>query len=339
MISSCINNCNWSIRDRNCSSRHCKTSFYHCDRLGDHSPNGKQETNGRWRSHHWPEFSSRTTRDMWGWPFRVIATWYWQLHPSVYFQRSNRFDILEGVGCVVARQRATILHFSLSLAWLFPIALISAFYCGMSSCIWIIGSAQYSECSYDPAFTLRAFIRRRRVFESLIVSNENLTYNRYFRLMAICVIEIVSMVPLCVLIAFNNAAHGSFGRYPGLTEPHSNFTHVGQYPAVLWTHNPMIRHNIETYQWIMIGCSLLYFALFGLTEEARKHYHTAFNIIWLRPSKPPIIYEPRIQRYFLIFRRIRHLCSPCVHPTEQIYPPSPLRTPAIHRRTKSRAGC
>lgn len=122
--------------------------------------------------------------------------------------------------------------------------------------------------------------------------------------MVICVIEIFFMVPLCTFTVIINATDGPFDKYVGFAGLRSDLNRVGQYPAFLWTHHRVTRHTVEINQWILIGSSLLYFAIFGLTEEARKHYRAAFNIICFRSPKPSIIGESReIQRYSYIFRK------------------------------------
>lgn len=111
--------------------------------------------------------------------------------------------------------------------------------------------------------------------------------------MVICVIEIFFMVPLCTFTVIINATDGPFDKYVGFAGLRSDLNRVGQYPAFLWTHHWVTRHTVEINQWILIGSSLPYFAIFGPTEEARKHYRAAFNIICFRSPKPSFIGESR----------------------------------------------
>ncbi|KAK7680857.1 hypothetical protein QCA50_016167 [Cerrena zonata] len=173
-----------------------------------------------------------------------------------YFIQGHRFDILEGVGCSSAVP-FTIPSFFLFFGWPIFLGVISAIYSG---------------------FTLRAFLKRRKQFSELIASNSNLTFNRYFRLMAMAVVEICCTVPLAIygnVVNFRDAYY----QYRGFADLHLGFDRVRQYPLALWDNGSGFRSAVMFNQWAFIGCALVFFLIFGVAEEARKHYRAAYTSV------------------------------------------------------------
>lgn len=176
----------------------------------------------------------------------------------VFFIQGHRFDIFEGIGCIAAVPNS-ILYFVLYGCWPIAMGLVSACYC---------------------VLTLRAFIRRRKQFSELIASNSNLTFNRYFRLMAMAVIEMLSTIPLGIYTVVGNV---QIGVYPwkGFADLHLGFSRVSQYPLELWqtTWDDASKRSLEFNQWAFVVCALVFFLIFGMAEEARKHYRAAYTTV------------------------------------------------------------
>lgn len=133
--------------------------------------------------------------------------------------------------------------------------------------------------SPHPVLTLRAFMRRRRIFNSLLGSNNNLTQDKYLRLMAMCIIEISCTIPLCIYVLVYDTRVLPIYEWKGFADLHWHFDRVDQYPIIQWILMPEVQRSFEVNEWIVIGCAILYFLIFGLTAEARVHYLSAFNVV------------------------------------------------------------
>ena len=124
--------------------------------------------------------------------------------------------------------------------------------------------------------TLIAFSKRRKELSELLASNNNLTFNRYFRLMAMACIEIMCTVPLGIYVVANLKVTY---QYKGLADLHLGFDRVRQFPFEEWATDKGTVHSFEVNSWFYIALSLLFFILFGFAEEARRHYKSAYNSV------------------------------------------------------------
>ncbi|TCD64812.1 a-factor receptor [Steccherinum ochraceum] len=168
-----------------------------------------------------------------------------------WFVQGHRFDIYEGFGCLPATP-STYVYQLLSAVWPIVIGLFSAAY---------------------SVRTLIAFSRRRKEFSELLASNSNLTFNRYFRLMAMACIEALCTVPFATWVAVHN---GIQYPYAGLADLHQGFDRVRQYPIGEWQNIPLAHSSFSQILWLNIGCALTFFMIFGFAEEARRHYRSAY---------------------------------------------------------------
>ncbi|KAI0656216.1 STE3-domain-containing protein [Cubamyces menziesii] len=184
-----------------------------------------------------------------GIPILSIAV-YW-------FYQGHRFDILEGIGCVEEYPNS-FLAYLLYITWPIPIGLVSATYCTL---------------------TLRAFFKRRRDFSTLVASNSNLTFNRYFRLMGLAAIEVLFTIPLAIYNIVQNLTAIPIYPFKGYADLHYWFSRVDQKSAVSWRADPGLVAGMNFKRWTVIGCALLFFLFFGLAEEARKHYRLALSSV------------------------------------------------------------
>jgi pheromone a factor receptor len=127
---------------------------------------------------------------------------------------------------------------------------------------------------------LSAFYKRRLEFNSLISSNNSsLNVNRYLRLMMLSVIEMACTVPISIYSIYISGTSVPIEQWVSLSDTHFNFSHVGLIPATEWTSNSIYKKSIDMTQWLFPVCALLFFALFGFANEARKHYRLAF--LWI----------------------------------------------------------
>jgi len=166
-----------------------------------------------------------------------------------WFIQGHRFDIYEGIGCFFVIPN-TILSYFLSDIWPIVIGMVSFVYCTL---------------------TLRAFYKRRRQFAEFMSSNNNLTFNRYFRLMGLAFIEMMCTIPLGAYTVWVNASQPIY-KWRGLADVHFDFSRVDQVPAIIWRSSPETISAFNFNNWTIVACALLFFAFFGVAEEARKHY-------------------------------------------------------------------
>ncbi|KAG1750492.1 GPCR fungal pheromone mating factor, partial [Suillus paluster] len=174
-----------------------------------------------------------------------------------YIVQGHRFDILEDVGCWPATYNVIPAYF---LVYMWP---------SLLGCISFVYSG----------LTLAAFYKRRLEFNSLISSNNSLNVNRYVRLMMLSVIEMVYTVPVSIYSVFISGSSLPIEPWISWSDTHYNFSYVGLIPAAEWTSNSTYKQSIDMTQWLFPVCALMFFALFGFANEARKHYRLYF--LWV----------------------------------------------------------
>jgi len=173
--------------------------------------------------------------------------------PLAYISQGHRFNIVEQVGPTPATYN-TPAAFALIYSLPLIIGLLSAFYCSR---------------------TIITFYKRRVQFKELLSGNDNLSANRYFRLMGLASIDLLCTIPLSIYLLITNAKHSSVP-WISWENVHSNFSRVVLYPAIIWKNDPSSARLIELDRWLTISCCYVFFAFFGFADEARKNYRSAF---------------------------------------------------------------
>lgn len=121
-------------------------------------------------------------------------------------------------------------------------------------------------------------MKRRRQFSELLASNSNLTFNRYFRLMALAAIELCATIPLSSWLLARDAQQPIYV-WRGLADIHLGFSRIEQFPYIEWILIPFARSSLGLQSWLTISCAFTFFVFFGLAEEARTHYRLAFTTV------------------------------------------------------------
>ena len=130
-----------------------------------------------------------------------------------------------------------------------------------------------------PALTIKAFLQRRKQLSQLMAGNSDLNFNRYFRLMALAVINMLFLLPLGIYTMIVNTTETPIYIWRGLSDLHYDFSAVDQYPAVLWRNNSLAEASVMFSEWSFIGCALLFFLFFGFGDEALKHYRKVYDVV------------------------------------------------------------
>ena len=123
--------------------------------------------------------------------------------------------------------------------------------------------------------TLRGILQRRAQLAEFLSSTSSITANRYLRLMIIATIEMLCTVPISSYGLWLNISSAEIQPWISWADTHFNYSKVDLYPAILWRLNHPAVVGIELSRWLPVFCALVFFALFGFAEEARKHYRSA----------------------------------------------------------------
>ncbi|TFK32932.1 pheromone A receptor-domain-containing protein [Crucibulum laeve] len=165
-----------------------------------------------------------------------------------YIVQGHRFDILEDFGC-----RASIYQSvpSILLVWMLPMLVVALtlVFAGLS---------------------LVHFFRRRVTFAChLQNSNSALTTSRYFRLMAMAIVQMfwgVFIISINMWFTYRNGLRP----WTSWEDVHFNFSRVGIFPTVLTPVS--IQRWTYFIWWTMPITSVLFFAFFSFGQDAIKEY-------------------------------------------------------------------
>ncbi|TFY56929.1 hypothetical protein EVJ58_g7331 [Rhodofomes roseus] len=183
-----------------------------------------------------------------------------------FIVQGHRFNIYEEIGCYPSIYNAIAAYFLVN-SW--PVAL------GVGSAVYCI-------------LSLRAFAQRRAQFrEFLSASNPSLTFGRYFRLMALATTELLFTIPVTSYAIYLNATTQPIEPWVSWSYVHYEFSRVQLVPSVIWRMDRQLVVALELGQWLNPLCALVFFAYFGLAEEARRHYKAAFWAVARRLGVQP----------------------------------------------------
>lgn len=117
-------------------------------------------------------------------------------------------------------------------------------------------------------------------FHELMNSNKcNLTSGRYFRLMALATTEIMLTIPITTFTIYLNLTAGPLKPWISLTDTHTDISRVDQFPAAVWRTNRQFVIGQELTRWQSPACACIFFAYFGMSKEARRHYMEYTNAL------------------------------------------------------------
>ncbi|KAF9647221.1 pheromone receptor, partial [Thelephora ganbajun] len=177
-----------------------------------------------------------------------------------YVVSGHRFNIYEDFGCGPATWNT---HLAYVLVWSWPliISLVSASY---------------------GFFTIRAFMRRRKQFKDLITANANLTYSRYWRLIALASIDFCFTVPLAIWGIVQNTLWGKVNPWVSWADTHWGYSRVFQFPRILLELKPGVIYSLESTRWAAVFCAFVFFGFFGFADEAKKNYRLLASTVTKR---------------------------------------------------------
>ncbi|KAJ7077611.1 STE3-like pheromone receptor, partial [Mycena epipterygia] len=172
---------------------------------------------------------------------------------QVVVQR-HRFDILEDIGCAPALYNSIATSF-ISFTWPLLLSFGSAVYCTLS---------------------LHAFAAARVTLAAGLSGHRSLTPTRFLRLNALALATLLLTVPLALLTIATNATVAFLSTEASGDVAPFHFALVAQIPRRLWSADASTRAAVELARWVSPACAILFFAFFGLAQEARTNYKRAF---------------------------------------------------------------
>jgi pheromone a factor receptor len=150
-------------------------------------------------------------------------------------------------------------------------------------------------------------------------------YNHYIRLFMLSGIDILITIPFNIWY-LTTYFHAPFLPWPGWTAIHTNWSHPLLFPlAKLGSQN---LYQVEAARWVCVVYGLVFFGLFGVATEAKKHYASAWqhvsNIFCCKTE----LESSRYVLEFILFLRSNWLT------TQQIFA-SPSRTRKLRKGQSS----
>ena len=102
--------------------------------------------------------------------------------------------------------------------------------------------------------------------------------------MAISSTEILGTIPLGTYFIVSYVKTGIVP-WPGWARLHRHYSEVVQVPSSIWKNDPRASLGLELFRWSLVACAFLFFALFGLSDEAREHYYNLYRLLARRIGK------------------------------------------------------
>jgi len=166
-----------------------------------------------------------------------------------YIVAGHRFNIFEDFGCSHATWN-TPLAYVLVYSWPFIIGLASGCY---------------------GVLTILAFMKRRRQFKDLITANANLTYSRYWRLIALSSVDFCFTIPISLWAIIENIKLGP-SPWVSWEDTHWGYSRVFQFPRSVLEEFHFSNAGLEITRWTAVLCAFVFFGFFGFADEAKKNY-------------------------------------------------------------------
>jgi hypothetical protein len=123
------------------------------------------------------------------------------------------------------------------------------------------------------------FYERRRNHMRLISGHNN--GGQYLRLMAISTTEILGTIPLATFYIHQNVKMG-ITPWTGWANMHRHYSAVEQVAGFTWKNDPQLALALEMFRWSLVACAFIFFALFGLSVEARENYYRLYKSLTRR---------------------------------------------------------
>ena len=127
---------------------------------------------------------------------------------------------------------------------------------------------------------LWALYKRRKRNKSIFDSG--VSYGIYYRMMVLGCVDAFLTLPASIFMFVSDQTPLPISFYPGWEVVHSNISSIPTVTAIEWKNDYWAATNVRWNLWYNPVTAIPFFALFGLTSEARAIYRTTFwNILFL----------------------------------------------------------
>ena len=125
-------------------------------------------------------------------------------------------------------------------------------------------------------------MRRRKQFKDLVTVSSNLTYSRYWRLVALASVDFCFTVPLAIWGIVQNTQTEPVYPWVSWADTHWGYSRVFQFSRVVLDLTPVAIVGLETTRWAAVLCAFVFFGFFGFADEAKKHYRLVASTVTKR---------------------------------------------------------
>ncbi|KLO06012.1 STE3-domain-containing protein [Schizopora paradoxa] len=126
-------------------------------------------------------------------------------------------------------------------------------------------------------WTLRTFFRHRKEMGEYLSSNQDITTNKYKRLMAIALLDTIFNLPVLIIILVASIASG---KNSPLNSPY--LSTILQTSASSWSTSGWTVFDVKWDEWLYVLHAVIFFSVFGTTPEVRHYYRLA---LWFVPER------------------------------------------------------
>ncbi|CAG7845969.1 Pheromone B alpha 3 receptor [Serendipita indica DSM 11827] len=169
--------------------------------------------------------------------------------------QGHRYDVWEDFGCYATTYNV-VLAYPLYMIWPLIASLASAVYGSLA---------------------LQQFFKRRESFESLLSStNSGMQKNRYIRLMWLCCIDLLLVIPFHIYNLIDNLTNQKVFPYKGWADIQADWYRVDLYRRIIIDMLPTAKSLVITClvaNFLMVST---FVALFGFTRETSKMYRNVY---------------------------------------------------------------
>lgn len=131
--------------------------------------------------------------------------------------------------------------------------------------------------------------------DEFLSSSQDMTHNRYYRLMVIACLDTAFNLPVLLVIVVTSIARGKEDglNYPyiswknvhdeeGGLAPGLSLSSIPQDPASVWSTDNWLVFGLKWDEWVYVLHAVMFFGVFGTTPEMRSYYRAAF---WFIPRR------------------------------------------------------
>ena len=114
------------------------------------------------------------------------------------------------------------------------------------------------------------------------MANTNLTYSRYWRLIALASVDFCFTIPVAIWAIVANTQFSDVSPWVSWADTHWGYSRVFQYARITLNEEPVFVYLLETTRWAAVLCAFVFFGFFGFADEAKKNYRALASTVTKR---------------------------------------------------------